>query len=72
MRREERQARAVSRIIGLHDPQVDSPLCANNSSPQMRLEALWDLTLEYLAWAEPNERQLRLQRSVCRLQHRSR
>ena len=43
-----------------------------NQTAQARMEALWDLTLEYLTWTHPNEREPRLQRSVCRIERRAR
>lgn len=43
-----------------------------NQTAQARMEALWDLTLEYLTWIHPNECEPRLQRSVCRIERRAR
>jgi hypothetical protein len=41
-------------------------------SPSDRLEAVWDLTLEYLAWRGGDAGEPRLQRSVCRVERRRR
>ena len=41
-------------------------------TPGERLEAVWELTLEYLAWRGEDASEPRLQRSVCRVEHRGR
>ena len=70
MRPEERRRQGTSRVIRLHapaDPELDM---LSESTPQARMEALWDLTLEYLTWTRPDDRESRLQRSVCRVERR--
>lgn len=69
MHSEERRKQGNSRIIGLHDQTAYEPDLLATSTPQARMEALWDLTLEYLAWTRPNECEARLQRSICRIEH---
>ena len=49
-----------------------SRVCLPAGTIQQRLEALWDLTLDYLAWTEPDGGEPRLQRSVCVLERRGR
>lgn len=36
--------------------------------PADRLAMVWELTLEYLAWRQPDAPEPRLQRSVCRVE----
>ena len=69
---EERRKLGKSRIKRLHEPETleMDPFVGLNA--QARMEALWDLTLEYLAWTRPDEREPRLQRSVCSIQRRTR
>ncbi len=61
----------TTRVIRLHedhgtfDREQDAA-----TTPQQRMEALWDLTLEYLAWTQPNVGEPRLSRSVFRFEHR--
>jgi hypothetical protein len=67
---EERRRQGTSRIVRLHDERNQEDENMIPSSPQARMEALWDFTLEYLTWTQPNERESRLQRSVCRIERR--
>lgn len=69
---EERRRLGISQICRLHEPDACEMDSFVDSTPQARMEALWDLTLEYLAWTRPNEREPRLQRSVCRIERRPR
>jgi hypothetical protein len=41
-------------------------------SPSDKLAMTWEMTLEYLAWRQPDALQSRLQRSVCRVEQRRR
>jgi len=68
---EERRKQGISRIVALHEPEARELNSYIDLSPQARMESLWDLTLEYLAWTNPNEREPRLQRSVCHLERRA-
>jgi hypothetical protein len=65
------RAAGVSRIVRLHedDGAFDRAFWAG-LPPSRRLEAVWDLVLEYLAWREPHAPESRLQRSVCRVERR--
>ena len=69
---EERRRQGTSRISRLHDPDSGDMFSIPDSTPQTRMEALWDLTLEYLAWMHPDEREPRLQRSICHVERRPR
>ena len=69
---EERRKQGTSRISRLHEADSREMDPFVGSTPQARMEALWDLTLEYLAWIQPNEREPRLQRSICRVERRPR
>ena len=66
-----RRQQAQTRVIRLHedDGAMDRALWAGTSVSQ-RLEALWDLTLESLAWTDPDGPEPRLSRSVCRIERR--
>jgi hypothetical protein len=68
---EERRRQGTSRVVRLHDQGDLDPNLVEETSSQERMEALWDLTLEYLAWTHPDERESRLQRSVCRVERRA-
>jgi hypothetical protein len=68
----ERRRQGISRITRLHEPESIEMDPFVNRTAQERMEALWDLTLEYLTWTHPNERESRLQRSVCRIERRAR
>lgn len=71
MRPEDRRRQGTSRVILLHEDQGEldlDPLA--DPSPQARMEALWDLSLEYLAWTRPDDGEPRLQRSVCSIERR--
>ena len=70
---DERRRTGTCRILPLHGDhaKMDDTL-ATGLTPQERMEALWDLTLEYLAWTRPDDSEPRLQRSVCHLERRGR
>jgi hypothetical protein len=70
--REAREA-GTSRIVGLHDDhgEFDREFWAGVPASR-RLEMVWELVLEYVAWREPDAGQSGLQRSVCRLERRGR
>lgn len=67
-RREERQ-RGTARLVGLHedDGSFDRDFWAA-IEPSKRVEAVWDMVLDYLAWKTPDVGEPRLQRHVCRLE----
>lgn len=67
-RRDER-LQGTSRLIRLHedDGAFDRAFWAA-MSPAERVEAAWDMVVEYLAWKTPDVGEPRLQRSVCRLE----
>jgi hypothetical protein len=70
--REAREA-GTSRIVGLHDDHgaFDRQFW-ERVPPSQRLEMVWELVLEYLAWREPDAGQSGLQRSVSRVERRGR
>ena len=69
----ERRRTGRSRLIGLHDDDgAFDRECRRVVPPDARLEALWDLTLEHLAWLGNSGDRPRLQRSVCRVERRAR
>ena len=39
-----------------------------DSTMEERIAAVWELTLECLAWSDPDANEPRLQRSVCRIE----
>ena len=41
-----------------------------DSTMEQRIAAVWNLTLECLAWTQPDADEPRLQRSVCRVERR--
>jgi len=69
---EERRKQGISRIKRLHEPESSDMNPSFNQTAQERMEALWDLTLEYITWTRPYEREPRLQRSICRIERRAR
>ena len=67
---EERRRQGTSKIVRLHEFEPSGLDLYPGSTPQARMEALWDLSLEYLSWIHPNEREPRLQRSICHVERR--
>jgi hypothetical protein len=62
----DRRRQGTSRVIAMgEDDGAFDRQAWRGTSIQERLEALWDLTLDYLAWTAPNGGEPRLQRSVC-------
>jgi hypothetical protein len=69
----EARANATSRIIRLHEDDGSFDREFWSAVPaSRRLETVWELVLEYLAWQEPDAGEPRLQRSVCRVERRGR
>ncbi len=64
-----RRATATVRILRPGDPMPDDE--PDDSSPSERMEAVWRLTLECLAWRGDHADEPRLQRSVVRVRRRS-
>jgi hypothetical protein len=69
MRSDERRRLGTGRLIGLHQ---DDRAFWNAIPPHERLEAVWDLTLDFLTLQGERFDQLRLQRSVCRVERHER
>ena len=70
---EERRRQGTSRLIDLHEDDGAFDRAFWNRIPaQERIEAVWDLTLDFLALQGERVDQLRLQRSVCRVERRGR
>lgn len=59
----------MARIVGLHDDDgsFDREFWAT-IPPGKRVELMWDMVLEHLAWQGIDGDQLRLQRSVLRIE----
>jgi hypothetical protein len=62
-----RRAGAVSRVIRPDDPPSDMPE-AEGSTPASRMNAVWELTVQCLAWQGGRTGEPRLQRSAVRIQ----
>ena len=66
---DERRRRATTRVTRLHeDRSAFDREFWHAMSPDARLEALWDLTLDFLTLSGEGGDQPRLQRSVCRIE----
>jgi hypothetical protein len=67
----ERRQQATTRLVRLSqdDRALDRAAWAG-STMEERIAAVWELTLECLAWSDPDAGEPRLQRSVCRLERR--
>jgi hypothetical protein len=67
----ERRQQATTRLVRLSqdDGALDRAAWAG-STMEERIAAVWELTLECLAWSDPDAGEPRLQRSVCRLERR--
>ena len=71
-RREERQRGTASVVaIAQDDGSFDREFW-RQVPPAQRLEMVWDMVVEYLAWKDPDGGQPRLQRSVCSVERRER
>ena len=67
---EQRRATMTTRILR-RDRSTSAPDPEwQGSTMEERIAAVWNLTLECLAWTQPDADQPRLQRSVCRTQRR--
>lgn len=70
---QDRRRQGTSRVISMRsDDGTFDREAWRGTSIQHRLEALWDLTLDYLAWTAPDGGEPRLQRSVCVVERRGR
>jgi hypothetical protein len=68
-RRAERLS-GTSRLIRRTDDGVFDREFWRAIAPEDRLELVWDMVLEWLAWKGDTDREPRLQRSVCRVERR--
>ncbi|XXT20091.1 hypothetical protein WME94_00810 [Sorangium sp. So ce429] len=67
----ERRRQATTRVIRLGDDDGAFDRVAwQGSTMEERIAAVWDLTLECMAWSDPDAGEPRLQRSVCRVERR--
>ena len=66
-----RRGQATTRVIRLaeDDGALDREQWRGSTMAE-RIAAVWELTLEGLAWSDPDADEPRLQRSVCRLERR--
>jgi hypothetical protein len=69
----ERRRAGATRVIGLHDDDgaFDAEFWAGQPMAA-RLDAMWDLALEWMTLQGHRGDQPRLQRSVCRVERRGR
>lgn len=73
MRSDERRRLGTGRVIGHHeDDGAFDRAFWRAIPPHERLEAVWGMTLDFLALQGQCVDQLRLQRSVCRVERRGR
>lgn len=73
MRSDDRRRLGTGRLIPLHeDDGAFDRAFWNALPPHERLEAVWGLTLDFLALQGERVDKLRLQRSVCRIERRGR
>ncbi|MEW5849522.1 MAG: hypothetical protein AB2A00_11960 [Myxococcota bacterium] len=69
----ERRRRGTARFVRIKDDDGSFDLeFWQRLTMQERVEAVWDLTLEYLQWSGQDGGEPRLQRSVCRVERRGR
>ncbi len=67
----ERRAGATTRVIRMNEDDGALDRAAwQGSTMEERIAAVWELTLECLAWSDPDAGEPRLQRSVCRIERR--
>ncbi len=67
----ERRGQATTRLIRMDEDDGALDRAAwHGSTMEERIAAVWELTLECLAWSDPDAGEPRLQRSVCRLERR--
>jgi hypothetical protein len=68
----ERRRQATTRVIRLGEDDGALDRAAwSGSTMEERIAAVWELTLECLAWSDPDASEPRLQRSVCRVERRA-
>jgi hypothetical protein len=67
----QRRGQATTRVIRLaeDDGALDRDQWSGSTMAE-RIAAVWELTLEGLAWTHPDADEPRLQRSVCRIERR--
>jgi hypothetical protein len=67
----QRRDQATTRVIRLEedDGALDHDQWSGSTIEQ-RIAAVWELTLECLAWRDTDAGEPRLQRSVCRIERR--
>ena len=67
----QRRAQAVTRVIRMDadDGELDRAQWRDTTMEE-RIAAVWGLTLECIAWSDPDASESRLQRSVCRVERR--
>jgi hypothetical protein len=73
MNREEERRQGTSRLIELHqdDGSFDREFWRGLTG-ERRLEIVWDMALDSLAWRGGDGGEPRLQRAVCRIERRQR
>ena len=71
MTRREERSRGTARVVRLHedDGAFDRDFW-KSVPPDERLAMVWQIVLDELALRDPDAAEPRLQRSVCRVEHR--
>ena len=69
MSRRDERSQGLTRLTRLHegDGSFDRDFWLT-VPPGQRLELVWDMVLEFLAWRGSDGGELRLQRSICRVE----
>lgn len=67
---QQRRATMTTRLLRRDRATAGPDLEWQGSTMEERIAAVWNLTLECIAWTQPDADQPRLQRSVCRTQRR--
>lgn len=67
-RRRHRQLTATTRLVATSEANSEPDWGGEPSTMSARMAAVWQLTLQCLAWSDRDEGEPRLQRSVVRVQ----
>ena len=70
MSAEQRRATMTTRLLRRDQPAAVPDNDWLGSTMEQRIAAVWNLTLECLAWTQPDADQPRLSRSICRTERR--
>lgn len=70
MSAEQRRATMTTKLLRSGQSAAAPNTDWQDSTMEQRIAAVWTLTLECLAWTQPDADEPRLQRSVCRVERR--